>query len=172
VDGRDGDGKGVTILATDEEVNAWKRQTGWNPQQPNPSLVFQEAILGPTQISVGLVCCKGKIAAMAFVYRLTVASPGQSNASSLFVYGRLGAAKASVDFPSALPAKVVDTVARVVQRSRLDGFVNFDIKIRLDGRPAFMEANMRIDGTWLKAGTLGKSIEAYFRCLVPRRASR
>ena len=63
----------------------------------------------------------------------------------------------------------------------LDGFINFDIKLREEEgssggggpaegalRPVFLETNMRVAGAWFKAGSIGKAVEAYYQCALSK----
>ena len=162
------------MILSGADLDAWRTSVGWRDDRPKPQFVFQEPISGGEEYGLGLVrregvvllvlvlalalalapsqtrcaltrgcqvCCEGRIVSTSY-YRLRVSKP-------LFVYGMLDGA-GTLEFPDALPQAVADAASRIVRSANLSGFVNFDLKVRTDGRPAFLEANMRIAGSWLK----------------------
>jgi hypothetical protein len=163
----DGRGKGVRKISSDGDMKAWREAIGWDAPgastNVHPHVVFQEPIVGALQYGVSLVCCRGEVAVME-CYGMRTRLGGLDVYGAARSNGGPDGNEITYEFPKVCPAEVAEAVLEVASDRDLQGFVNFDIKMREDGRPAFMEANMRLDGGWLKTSQLGKAIDAYYDC--------
>jgi hypothetical protein len=138
---REGNGKGVTLIETSTDLEAWRgmyrvrvHERGWQGLDTN--LVIQEPVLGHIEYGVSVVCCRGVVLALA-AYKTTAAD-------QLFVYGagtheqRTEAVVEGNDDGGVgkLPPEVTQAVKEIVEKGGggggegLNGFVNFDIKLR------------------------------------------
>ena len=200
---RDGNGKGVTLIETAADLAVWRElyrirveERGWRGGRTH--IVIQEPIRGRFEYGVSAVACDGHIVALA-AYRTT------SLAASLFVYGAGSHELHTEAFLAGeednhaaggsgvgatqqqLPPEIMRAVEEVVAGAEtegtqgLDGFINFDIKLREEEgssggggpaegalRPVFLETNMRVAGAWFKAGSIGKAVEAYYQCALSK----